>query len=78
MYQELIGGLLLRGQEEERERFRHRIHRLRELDRGDTPGPGWSSPATAVRRAPEPDRDSSREPSFWQWALAVRLAATKS
>jgi hypothetical protein len=78
MYQELVGGLLLRGQEQERERFRNRIDRLRQLEGGDASGPGWRSPAIASRREPVPVREYSREPSFWQWALAMRLAGAKS
>ena len=78
MYQELAGGLLLRGQEQERERLRNRIDRLRELERGDATGPGWHSPAMAVRREPEPAHESSREPLFWEWALAMRLVGTRS
>ncbi len=78
MYHELAGGLLLRGQEQERERFRNRIDRLRELERGDAIGPGWRSPAPAIKREPAPVRECSREPSFWQWALAMRPAGTKN
>jgi hypothetical protein len=78
MYQELVGGLLLRGQEEERERFRKRIQRLRELESGNATGPGWRSPAALVKREPEPVRESSREPSFWEWALAMRMAGAKT
>jgi hypothetical protein len=78
MYQELASGLLLRGQEEERERFRNRIDRLRELESGADTGPGWRSPALAVRREPELTRECSHEPSFWQWALAMRLAGAKT
>ena len=77
MYHELAGGLLLRGQEQERERLRTRIDRLRQLERGDATGPGWPSPAAAVRREPEPAHECSRGPSFWEWALAMRLAGTK-
>ena len=78
MYQELGSALLLRGQEQERERFRTRIDRLRQLERGDATGPGWRSPASAVKRESEPARESSREPSFWQWALAMRLVGAKT
>ena len=78
MYQELAGGLLLRGQEQERERLRNRIDRLRQLERGDATGPGWRSPAPAIMREPAPVRECSPGPSFWEWALAMRLAGTKS
>ncbi len=78
MYQELGSGLLLRGQEQERERLRKQIHRLRELESDDATGPGWRSQAPAVRREPEPARECSREPSFWQWALAMRLGGAKN
>jgi hypothetical protein len=78
MYQGLAGGLLLRGQEQERERFRNRIDRLRQLERGDATGPGWRSPAPAITREPAPAHERLRAPSFWEWALAMRLAGTKS
>jgi hypothetical protein len=78
MYQELGSALLLRGQEQERERFRTRIDRLRQLERGDATGPGWRSPAAVIEREPGPARERSRGPSFWEWALAMRLAGTKS
>ena len=77
MYQELVGGLLLRGHEQERERFQKRLHRLRELESGAATGPGWRSPTAAVKREPEPTRDCSREPSFWQWAHTMRQAEAK-
>ncbi len=78
MYQELVGGLLLRGHEQERERFQKRLHRLRELESGAATGPGWRSPAAVVEREREPGPECSHEPSFWQWALAMRLAGAKS
>ena len=78
MYQELTGGLLLRGQEQKRERLRIRIHRLPELESGNATGPGWRSPSAVLKREPEPVRESSSEPSFWQWALAMRLAGAKN
>jgi hypothetical protein len=77
MYQELAGGLLLRGQEQERERLRTRIDRLRQLGGGDATGPGWRSPALAIMREPAPAHARTRGPSFWEWALAMRLAGTK-
>ena len=77
MYQELAGGLLLRGHEQERKRFRKRLHRLSELESGAATGPGWRSPAAVIKREPKLARDCSREPSFWQWALAMRQAEAK-
>jgi hypothetical protein len=77
MYTELACGLLLRSQEQERQRFRKRIDRLRQLEGGDATGPGWHSPAAMVEREPGPARERSRGPSFWEWALAMRLAGAK-
>jgi hypothetical protein len=74
MYQELAGGLLLRGQEQERDRLRKQIGRLRELERGDTTAPGWRSPAPGVRRGPEPARERPRGPFLQQWIEAKRPA----
>jgi hypothetical protein len=78
MYQELVGGLLLRGQEQERDRFRRQIDRLRQLEGVAATGPGWRSPAAAIMREPETVREGWRGPSFWEWALAMRLAGAKS
>ena len=78
MYQELGSALLLRSQEEERERFRTRIGRLRQLEGVAATGPGWRSPAAMIERNPEPIRESSRGSSFWEWALAVRLVGVKN
>lgn len=74
MYQELAGGLLLRGQEQERERFRDQIRRLAELERGDATGPGWRHPAPVIKREPEPTRQRSRGPVLRQWIQALRPA----
>ena len=75
MYQELGSGLLLRGQERERERLRQRIHRLRELESGDATGPGWRSPAPTGKR--EPVRERSGGSLLWQWVQAMRPAGAK-
>ena len=77
MYQELVGGLLLRGQEQERERFRKRLHRLSELDGGDATGPGWRSPAAVVKREPQGARMWPPGFSPGQLLLAMRPAGAK-
>ena len=77
MYQELAGGLLLQGQEQDRERYRNQLHRLSELESGNATGPGWRSPASVVKRAPERSRDCPRPPVLLQWVRAMRPAAAE-
>ena len=42
---ELVSGLLLRPQAQERERYVKHLGRLHELGSGVATGPGWRSPA---------------------------------
>ena len=79
MYQELGSGLLLRIQKQERERYVKKIHRMRELEGGNSSGPGWRSPASVARRGPDAARTCRRGPLLLplRWVRGMQPAGAK-
>ena len=74
MDMELVSGLLLRPQVQERERYVKHLDRLHELGKDDATGPGWRSLATGASQGQTAAREGLRERSLPRWGRAGRLA----
>jgi hypothetical protein len=79
MYQGIVSSLLIRVQEQERERFVKQLRWMRALESDNATGPGWRSPASAVRRGPEEARTGSRGPLrlHVRWVRGMQPAEAK-
>jgi hypothetical protein len=78
MYEGIVSSLLIRVQEQERERFAKRLRRMRALESGNATGPGWRSPASVTRREPEETHTGPRRPlrlhPHVRWIRAMQRA----